>query len=131
MTRFEVCRSHDSEITVLRMEESFPARLCTDAILAIVENIDPPFLVVDLVSVEFINKQCLGDLVWMGTKLRATGGGLVLLNGNSFVREVIEPLPRKQQLDPASCSMFYANDHAEAQQWFDLIRSTSRHNRES
>jgi anti-anti-sigma regulatory factor len=121
MTEFTVSRAGNCEATVLQFQESSPIRLCTDAILALVEEIDPPWLLVDLSSVEFINSQCLGDLIRLGAKLRASGGGLVLLNCSRNVRDVIEPLPRKQKLNPDSCPMFLASDHAEASRWFHFV----------
>jgi len=108
---------------VLRIEEPSPLRLFTDAINNIVGNIDPPRLLVDLSSVEFINSQCLGDLIRLGTQLRAKGGVLVLLNCRHSVRDVMEPLPRRQELNPKSCPMFLANDQAEVLRWFDFVSS--------
>ena len=106
-------------------------RLCTDAILAIVESIDPPWLLADLSVVDVINSQCLGGLIMLGAHLRAAGGGLVLLNCNRSVREVLEPLPRKQQMNPNSCPMFVADDNDEALRWLDYARSACRNGSES
>ena len=121
MTEFSISRADNCEAMVLRIEEPSPLRIFTDAIDNAVGNIDPPRLLVDLSSVEFINSQCLGDLILLGTQLRAKGGVLVLLNCCHSVRDVLEPLPSRQRLNPGSCPMFLASDHAEASRWIELF----------
>lgn len=122
MIKFSVNKSDDRVATVLRFNEPSPNRLYSDGIEAVIENLEAPWLIADMTHVNFINSQCLGDLIQIGTNLRSDDGALVLVNCSSNVREVLEPLPYKQRSAPQSCPFFMADNLAEANLWFEFVR---------
>ena len=121
MTQLTLLKYDDLDASVLCLDDKEPTSLDWDTLQTAVNQGVGGGLVIDLQMVKVINSALLEDFIRLGLQLRNAGKVLVLLNCNRHVLETMEPLPRRLRLDPGSCPMFLASDHAEAVRWIELF----------